>query len=139
MKKPRSVGGGAEHVPIDSIEALAGVVNGYGDVSPELAFDRQWAVDMVSRVAARLRAEYLKRGRENWFDALEPALPGGSRLPPYATLIGQLNTTESALKKAVFDLRAAFAARLKEEIRATVSTNEDAEEELRYLVSVLIT
>ena len=44
---------------------------------------------------------------------------------------------EGAVKKGIFDLRAAFAARLREEIRATVRTNEDAEEELRHLVSAL--
>ena len=41
------------------------------------------------------------------------------------------------MRKAVFDLRTAFAARLREEIRSTVRSNEDAEEELSYLISVM--
>jgi hypothetical protein len=47
-----------------------------------------------------------------------------------------LDASEGAVRKAVHDLRAAFAARLKEGIRATVSSNEEAEAELRYLISV---
>jgi DNA-directed RNA polymerase specialized sigma24 family protein len=131
-------GGGLTHVSLEGTDTL----NESEDltdssVSPEDAYDRQWAAEMVTRAVQSLRADYEKRGRSAWFDALSPALPGGHGLPPGVELAATLSSTEGAVKKAVFDLRQAFAARLKEEIRSTVRTNEDAEEELRHLIAVL--
>jgi len=130
-------GGQVEHVPLDGIEEMQGVAEPGDELSPEAAFDRQWALEMVSRAVEGLRDDYERRDREKWFDMLRPALPGGGQLAPYAELALQLATSEGAIKKAVFDMRNAFASRLREEIRSTVQSNEDAEEELRYLVSVM--
>lgn len=131
-------GGHVEHVSLDGSDELDESADlADEEVSPETAFDRQWAAEMVSRTVQALSADYEKRGRQEWFTALAAALPGGGTLKAYADLAAELATSEGAVKKAVFDLRQAFAARLREEIRATVRTNEDAEEELRYLVSVM--
>ena len=102
-----------------------------------LEFDRQWASEIVDRAVIALRDKYIKRGRESWFEALRAALPGGGDLESYEDLASRLESTEGAMRKAVHDLRRSFAASLRDEIRATVRTNEDAEEELRYLVSVM--
>jgi DNA-directed RNA polymerase specialized sigma24 family protein len=130
-------GGNAVHVPLDGVEEMEGIVGLDDGISAEAAFDRQWAMDMVGRAVEALREGYVRRGREAWFDLLRGALPGGGALCPYAELALGLGCSEGAVKKGIFDLRAAFAARLREEIRATVRTNEDAEEELRHLVSAL--
>jgi DNA-directed RNA polymerase specialized sigma24 family protein len=131
-------GGHVIHVPMDGTEELDEAADlADAEVSPEIAFDRQWASEMVGRAVQRVRTGYEKRGRIEWFDALFAALPGGGELPAYTVLAESLATSEGAVKKAIFDLRAAFATGLREEIRATVRTNEDAEEELRYLVSVM--
>jgi RNA polymerase sigma-70 factor (ECF subfamily) len=131
-------GGHVQHVSLDGADQLGESDDIHDNtVSPEVAYDRQWASEMVARAVQSLRADYLRRGREFWFDTLCPALPGGGALPPGTELAATLGTTEGAVKKAVYDLRAAFATRLKEEIRSTVRTNEDAEEELRHLVAVM--
>lgn len=131
-------GGHVIHVPMDGTDELDEAADlADSSVSPEVAFDRQWASEMVSRAVQQVRAAYEKRGRGDWFRILSAALPGGGELPAYAVLAGTLASSEGAVKKAVFDLRSAFATSLRDEIRATVRTNEDAEEELRYLVSVM--
>lgn len=131
-------GGNVAHVQLDGVLEMQEMVeSGSNDDSPEVAFDRQWAMDMVGRAVVALSTDYEKRGRGNWFETLRGALPGGGELSVYAELALELDASEGAIKKAVFDLRNAFAARLREEIRATVRTNEDAEDELRYLVSVM--
>ncbi|MEZ5329179.1 MAG: hypothetical protein R3F19_29375 [Verrucomicrobiales bacterium] len=130
-------GGHIVHVPLDGIEEFRFASETSAEASPEAAFDQQWAIDMVKRAVISLRDDYSKRGRENWFDTLRAALPGGGQLPAYTELASQLDTSQGAIKKAVFDLRHAFGECLRDEIRATVRTNEDAEEELRYLVSVM--
>jgi len=131
-------GGQVIHISLDGAGEMHEAAGLEDDtLSPEAAFDRQWAAEMVARAVQSLRADYAKRSRMEWFEALAAALPGGGVLPPYADLAAALRTSEGAVRKAVFDLRTAFAARLREEIRATVRTNEDAEEELRHLVAVL--
>ena len=131
-------GGNVTHVPLDELETMRETMDQQdANISPEVAYDRQWAMEMVARAVAGLKEGYVQRGREQWFVLLASALPGGGSLRPYTQLASELSCTEGAVKKAVFDLRTAFAARLREEIRATVRTNEDAEEELRYLISVM--
>jgi DNA-directed RNA polymerase specialized sigma24 family protein len=131
-------GGLVVHVSLEELDAMEGApAVSYSGTSAELAFDRQWAAELIRCSVSALQEDFRKRGRQAWFDTLSPALPGGAGLPPYTTLAEQLQCSEGAVKKGVFDLRQAFAARLREEIRATVRSNEDAEEELRYLVSVM--
>lgn len=133
-------GGGVEHVPLDSIDDFRETAEAFvsGDeVSPELAFDRQWASDMVGHAVSALREDYRGRGREEVFEALAAALPGGGELPAYDELSAQLGMKEGTVRKAVFDLRNSFAEKLREEIRATVRNNGDAEEELAHLISVM--
>jgi DNA-directed RNA polymerase specialized sigma24 family protein len=131
-------GGQVVHVSLEELGEMEGApAVSDGSTSAEMAFDRQWAAELIRRSVGALREDFTKRGRKAWFDALAAALPGGAGLPPYAELAAQLDCSEGAVKKGVFDLRQAFGARLREEIRATVRSNEDAEEELRYLVSVM--
>ena len=131
-------GGNVTHVPLDELESMRETLDQQdANLSPEAAYDRQWAMEMVARAVDGLKEGYVQRGREQWFELLASALPGGGVLRPYAELAGELGCTEGAVKKAVHDLRTAFAARLREEIRATVRTNEDAEEELRHLIAVM--
>jgi len=129
-------GGHIEHVPIDGLEELDQSL-ATTDVDPERAFDRQWASDMVAQAVELVRLQYEKRGRSDWFAALGPALPGGGGVESYGELAARLDSSEGAVRKAVFDLRKAFAGELRVLIRATVVTAEEAEEELRHLVAVL--
>lgn len=132
-------GGHVAHVSLEGIEEIQELADHSEGDSPEVAFDRQWAMDIVGRAVVALREDYQRRGREDWFLALRGVLPGsGEAAPPYIEVAAGLGATEGAVKKAAFDLRNAFATRLREEIRATVCSNEDAEEELRYLVSVMM-
>ncbi|HWB03066.1 MAG TPA: hypothetical protein VG796_08595 [Verrucomicrobiales bacterium] len=130
-------GGQVTHVPLDGVEEMEDAPAISDDIEPEVAFDRQWASDMVGRAVEATRNDYVRRDRGLWFETLSPGLPGGGALRPYVELADVLGCSEGAVKKAAFDLRKAFASHLKAEIRSTVQTNEDAEEELRYLVSVM--
>ena len=129
----------ARLVPWGSAEELAQMAGGYAEYPDDLIYDREWAAGLVRRAMDVLGAEYHARGRGRWFDALAGALPGGSGIAPYAEVAAALGTTEIAARKAAFDLRKAFAQTLRREIRATVSTNDEAEAELRYLVDILRT
>ncbi len=130
-------GGRVEHVPLDGMAELEVAADANPETDPRRAYDRLWASEMVTRTMDKLRADHVRRRREGWFEALSAVLPGRGELRPYAELAVELGSTEGAVKVAVFQLRKDFVAQLKAEIRSTVLTNEDAEEELRHLVAVI--
>jgi hypothetical protein len=132
-------GGGERMVPWGTAGELAQLAGAYTEDPDEFVYDREWAAGLVQRAKDVLGAEYHARGRARWFAELSAALPGGAGIGPYAAVAEALGTTEIAARKAAFDLRRAFAQTLRREIRATVPSNEEAEEELRYLIQILRT
>ncbi len=130
-------GGGTLHVPLDEVSEMENMPTFFSTMSPEEAYDYQWALEMVERATDKLRSLYAQRGRERWFDCLAGALPGSAELPPYPELAADLESTEGAVRKAVFDLRQAFAEMLHREIRATVRSPEEAQDELQHLIEAL--
>lgn len=130
-------GGGAPHVPLEHLEALSTSAEIHETGDPELLYDQRWARELIARSATLVREDYETRGAANTFTALAGALPGGGGLPPYPELAATLGGTEGAARKAVFHLRQRFAETVRREIRATVRTAREAEEEFEYLFSVL--
>lgn len=130
-------GGGAIHVPIDEIAALEHAPDLEEPGDAELVFDRRWARELVGRSISIIRQEYALRGETDEFAAIGGALPGGSGLPPYADLAAGLAISEAAARKAVFNLRQRFSEIIRREIRATVLTTADADEEFTHLFRVL--
>ncbi len=109
---------------------------GSGD-TPEREFERKWAVLCLDRALERLRAEYHQAGKHAVADALFPYLTDSGALPPYRTAAAQLLISEGAVKVAVHRLRQRFGAILRRQIEDTVSSAEDADEEMRELLRVV--
>jgi RNA polymerase sigma-70 factor (ECF subfamily) len=104
------------------------------NVTPEKIYERVWAMTLLERALTRLRIE---AGSTPHFDTLRVYLTGNSSGPSYRELAATLDTTEAALKVAVHRLRRRFAILLRQEIADTVTGSEEADDELRYLLSVL--
>lgn len=132
-------GGKVTHVSLEGLEELGVEAGGACERSMEAerAFDRQWASEVVVKALGRVADEYDRRGRRGLFEVLRAGLPGGGGLVSQAATAAALGMTEGAVKKALFDLRRAFAGELRSIIRSTVCTAEDAEEELRHLIAVM--
>lgn len=132
-------GGRVTHVPLEGLDLLGMEEGGVCERSleAERAFDRQWASEVVVKALGRVADDYDRRGRRGLFEVLRAGLPGGGGLASQAATAGALGMTEGAIKKALFDLRRAFAGELRSIIRSTVRTSEDAEEELRHLIAVM--
>lgn len=105
--------------------------------TPEAIFDRTWALALLDLVLARLRDEYARDGRTDWFDHLKATLTGERSAIPYSALGAQLGQSEGALKVAVHRLRRRYRELVREEIAHTVSRPEQVEEELRALFAAL--
>lgn len=107
------------------------------DATPERAFERSWALEVLERALARLEAEYSRRGKQRVFTELRETLVAGGEPPSYKQAAARLSMTEGAIKVAVHRLRQGFREALRREIAQTVGGAEDLDAELRDLVAAL--
>jgi RNA polymerase sigma-70 factor (ECF subfamily) len=107
----------------------------------EALFDRHWAVTLLTRAVARVRAQEEAAGRGRQFAALSGYLtsegeergPGG-----YRDVAAGLATTETAVRAAVHRLRQRLGVALREEVVDTVGDAASADAELRHLLTALL-
>src|SRR5215510_2142591 len=109
-----------------------------GTANEDRLFDRSWAEALVTAGLERLSADYKREGKEQLFNGLRVFIAGGAEPPPtYAELTNQLGITESTLRSHVTRLRARYREALRTEVRRTVNTEQQVEQELRELFRVL--
>jgi len=104
--------------------------------SPQVLFERRWAMTLLDRALERLEAEYRERKREAVFDALKDTLSGGA-VENYAQKAAGLGMSESAVKVSVHRMRARMRELLREEVAQTVSSEADVDDELQQLFAAL--
>jgi RNA polymerase sigma-70 factor (ECF subfamily) len=131
-------GGGKGHFPLDFAGAEGRYAHepAHGD-TPERAFERRWALELLDAALAELRAEYVESGRGKLFDALKGCLAGAGADAAYADLAAELDMTEGAVKVAVHRLRQRYRDRLREAIARTVADPADVDDEVRDLFAAL--
>ncbi|QIF04455.1 sigma-70 family RNA polymerase sigma factor [Roseimicrobium sp. ORNL1] len=131
-------GGGQHAVPLDTV---LGEKLYREETSPQAsadeAYDRRWALTLLEQTLGRLRAEFERSGREHDFTVLKPQLVAPRGENSYADLAAQLGSTEGAARVAVHRLRKRFREIFREEIAQTVANEEDLEDEIRHLITVL--
>lgn len=137
-KTARKRGGGAVHVPID-LDWAEGRMDQYGhdkELSPEAAYDREWAMLLLERVMGQLRAYFEQQDKAAEFEALQPCLSWNAVNFKYSDLAEKLDTTEGNIKVKVSRMRKRYRDLLLAEVRETLDS-EDVEEELRHLLGTL--
>jgi RNA polymerase sigma factor (sigma-70 family) len=101
-------------------------------------FDRSWAESLVATALERLSADYRRDAKEQLFKELRIFIAGGAEPPPtYAELTDRLGITESTLRSHVTRLRARYREALRTEVRRTVDSEKQVDQELRELLHVL--
>jgi len=104
----------------------------------DLIFDRSWAEALVAAGLERLSADYRSEAKEKLFSELRIFLAGATEpLPAYSDLADRLCMTESTLRSHVTRLRARYREALRAEVRQTVDTEAEVDEELHELLRVL--
>jgi len=106
-------------------------------MSPERAYDRQWATTLLEQVLDRLEAEFETAGKPELFHELSAYLKGESGTSSYADIGSRLRMSEAAVKVAVHRLRQRYRELLRLEIANTVATPDAIEDEIRYLFSAI--
>jgi RNA polymerase sigma-70 factor (ECF subfamily) len=130
-------GGGQTVIPLDALDVETRYcMEPSHDLTPEKLFERQWALAVLKRVLVRLQTEFTSGGKTALFEALKGFLTGGQR-ETYATVGGGLGMSEGAVKAAVHRMRRRYRELMREEIAHTVTSPEEIEEEIRYLLRCL--
>lgn len=131
-------GGGQESVPLDLKDAEGRYVlePESQDASPELAFERKWALELLRHTREKLRNTYAKEGKLELFDLLAPALSEGEPWQEHATVAKALGMNEGAVKVALHRLRKRFGEALRQEVAATMDDDEDLKAELNYFINL---
>jgi len=105
--------------------------------TPETLFERQWATAILEQVLVRLRDEYTAAGKKALFEQLQNCLPGAHSEIRYGELAVAFGMKQAAVRMATHRLRRRYGQLLRAEIAATVSSPEEIDEELRYLIGLV--
>lgn len=106
------------------------------DLSPDRVFDRRWALAVLERALHGLEQELVAQGRGEIFAGLRDLIAGG-REAGFAQAAARVGMTEGAAKMAVQRMRHRYRELLRAEVRRTVETERETDEELRYLLELL--
>jgi RNA polymerase sigma factor (sigma-70 family) len=105
------------------------------DLSPEKLFDRHWAVALLEQTLKLLESEAVAAGKGSLFQALRNLITERGEAGDYAALAKQFGMSEGSLRVAAHRLRQRYRELLLAEIANTVSNPQEADEELRQLMS----
>jgi RNA polymerase sigma-70 factor (ECF subfamily) len=131
-------GGALAHIPIDTGSAeeyySAELAT---EIAPDLLFEKQWAIALLDTVMAKLRAVYVRDGREALFDALKGRFSAEADPTLLGCVAKELGMAESAVKVALHRMRERYRKLLRSEIALTVESPDEVDEEIMHLFKVL--
>jgi DNA-directed RNA polymerase specialized sigma24 family protein len=133
-------GGGQQIVSMDDhlIEAEAAMLH-TAQTDATNGYDRQWAADLVSRAWDQVHRDMVAEGKRELIEALKPFVVGGTETPPdQEQTATQLQMPISTFRNHLRRLRLRYRESLRAEVARTVSNISEADEEMRYLLRVLV-
>jgi RNA polymerase sigma-70 factor (ECF subfamily) len=132
-------GGGVKPLSIEMEleDAPALAIADEENLPPDAAFDRQWALTVLSRALHLLRQECEADGHGQLFDQLQPWLTGEAGHGDQAVLGAALGMNANSLKSAVRRFKQRFRALVKAEIGFTLDEGVSVEEEMNALFAAL--
>lgn len=123
-------GGGRRALPIEE-EALSKPDPGEG---PHAAFDRAWVRGLIDRAFQRWAERIETTGKRAWVPLVERLRKYGyGKLPPIAELARELGATEAQVRHFLHRGKAVLREEIIAEVRAGVSSDAEAKDELRDL------
>ncbi len=106
-------------------------------LTPEAAFDRQWAVTVLARAMEALEAECMAQGKSTLFNQLRPWLLGESDYGDQVAAAAALGLSAAAMKVKVHRMRHRFRQCVKAEIAGTLKDASAVDDEMRSLLLAL--
>jgi RNA polymerase sigma-70 factor (ECF subfamily) len=142
-------GGGMVIRSLEETSSAMNVAEAQG-LSPEAAYDRQWAITVLARAMRSLEEECARKGKGRLLEHLRPSLLGEAEYGDLTAVAAALGVSPDAAKVAASRLRREFRHRLKQasrwrefrqrvkqEIASTLGNAGDVDEEMRSLFAAL--
>jgi RNA polymerase sigma-70 factor (ECF subfamily) len=131
-------GGGQVLVPLDIGEGETRLSLEPADKStPDALFEKRWAYAVLEQTMKALAADYAAKNKADAFEELRGFLPGGQGSESRAELAARRGISAGAVDVAVHRLRQRFGALLRAQVAQTVASENEVDEEIHYLMSVL--
>ena len=125
-------GGGIEAATPEEAEAVRDA-----GLSPDAAFERQWALTVLARAMEALEGECAAGGRTDFFQAVKPLLTGDADHGGQAEVAEACGMNIAALRMAVHRLRRKLRDLVKAEIAGTLDNPALVQEEMQALFAAL--
>lgn len=106
-------------------------------VTPEMLYERRWALALLQRVEERLRGEWLAADKQALFQFLLPTLTRDADAVPYFEIAKRTGRTLSAVQNAARRLRQRFRDLLRQELSEHVADPRDVDDEVAALLEIL--
>ena len=124
-------GGAVEFQPLDT-----GWETPDPALPPDAAFDRHWALTLLSRALQSIEDQFTAEGKTETFRVLRPWLTGEADAPQ-AAAAAALGLSGTAVKVAIHRLRQRFREQLRAELAATLDSPDMVAEEMGHLFASL--
>jgi RNA polymerase sigma-70 factor (ECF subfamily) len=106
--------------------------------TPEQIYDKQWAMRVMDQALSRLRNDFTADGKSRHFDLFEEYLTSDPPDGTYPAIAQEIGMSANAVAVSVHRFRQRYRELVREEIAHTVSNPEDVENELSYLLDLLV-
>ena len=106
-------------------------------LTPEMIYEKRWALTLFDRALARLRVEFAASAKSELFERLKVFLAEEPREGEYAAVGAELGLASGTVAVTVHRLRQRYRELLRDEIANTVETPEEIDEELRHLIELM--
>jgi DNA-directed RNA polymerase specialized sigma24 family protein len=106
-------------------------------LSPDAAFERQWALTVLSRGMAALHKECAREGKAALFDAAKPLLTGDAEHGGQEALAAACGVSVPAFRMAASRLRKRLREHVKAEVAGTLEDPAMVQEEIQALFAAL--
>ncbi len=131
----RKRGGGTGHVSLDAAAEQGYTALAVDAETPERAFERVWAMEVMARTRAKLGEECAASDKAAVFEAL---FPDSGEAESYAAVGERLGLSETALRSLAMRLRRRWRELIRAELAQTVTSGEALDEEMRALQAALM-
>jgi len=131
-------GGGIEHQSVNETDEQGQPVVDLlsANAGADEEFDRAWGLALLESAVHKLENELSRKGYLRLWRRLEPLLYKEAEAPGYVELAKEFDMPTAALHKAAYKMRKRLMVLIREEVRETVASPQDFEEELKQFTAL---
>jgi RNA polymerase sigma-70 factor (ECF subfamily) len=100
-------------------------------------YERRWVMTLLDNVLESLRREYADSGKLSHFDQFQKALASEMTGEEYEQAGAALETSATGAKQAAYRMRKRYRALFREAVAQTVASDDDLDDEIGRLLSIL--